>query len=41
LRTRNLLDAKAVICADQSPFAGAHSDIQHPQVIWAVAAASG
>ena len=36
-----LLDANAVICADQSAFAGAHSDIQHPEVIWPVAAASG
>ncbi|MGH3302680.1 MAG: hypothetical protein ACRDOK_13550 [Streptosporangiaceae bacterium] len=31
-----LLDANAVICADQSAFAGAHSDIQHAQVIWPV-----
>jgi hypothetical protein len=31
-----LLDANAVICADQSPFGGAHSDIQHPPVIWPV-----
>ena len=35
-----LLDANAVICADQSAFAGAHSDIQHPQVVWPVADAS-
>jgi hypothetical protein len=33
-----LLDANTVICADQSAFAGAHSDIQHAQVIWPVAA---
>jgi hypothetical protein len=35
-----LLDANAVICADQSPFSGAHSDIQHAQVVWPVADAS-
>lgn len=38
--TYYLLDANAVICADQSPFSGAHSDIQHPEVVWAVVAAS-
>ncbi|MGO9081510.1 MAG: hypothetical protein ACLQDY_21130 [Streptosporangiaceae bacterium] len=35
-----LLDANAVICADLSPFSGAHSDIQHPQVLWAVRSAA-
>ena len=35
------LDANAVICAIQSPFSGAHSDIQHPQVLWAVVSAAG
>jgi hypothetical protein len=35
------LDANAVICANQSPFSGAHSDIQHPEVLWAVLAAAG
>lgn len=35
-----LLDANAVICADQSPFSGAHSDIQHAQVVWPVVDAS-
>ncbi len=35
------LDANAVICANQSPFSGAHSDIQHPQVLWAVVEAAG
>jgi hypothetical protein len=34
------LDSNAVICADQSPFSGAHSDIRHPEVIWAVVDAS-
>ncbi|HXF20364.1 MAG TPA: hypothetical protein VN597_07895 [Streptosporangiaceae bacterium] len=29
-----LLDANAVIRADQSAFSGAHSDIRHAQVIW-------
>jgi hypothetical protein len=38
--TYYLLDANAVICADQSPFSGAHSDIQHPEVVWPVADAS-
>jgi hypothetical protein len=33
------LDANAVICADQSILGGAHSDIQHPQVIWPVVGA--
>jgi hypothetical protein len=35
-----LLDANAIICADQSPFSGAHSDIQHAQVVWPVVDAS-
>lgn len=39
--TYYLLDSNAVICADQSPFSGAHSDIRHPEVVWAVVDASG
>lgn len=35
-----LLDANAVICADLSPFSGAHSDIQHAQVVWPIVNAS-
>ena len=35
------LDANAIICANQSPFSGAHSDIRHPEVVWAVVAAAG
>ncbi len=35
------LDANAIICANQSAFSGSHSDIQHPEVLWAVASASG
>jgi hypothetical protein len=35
------LDANAIICADQSPFSGAHSDIRHPEVLWAVVSAAG
>ncbi|MEZ0363966.1 serine/threonine protein kinase [Mycobacterium sp. pUA109] len=35
------LDANAVINANQSPFSGAHSDIRHPQIAWAIAAAAG
>ncbi|PXW99144.1 serine/threonine protein kinase [Mycolicibacterium moriokaense] len=35
------LDANAVICANQSPFSGAHSDIRHPEVLWAVTSAAG
>jgi hypothetical protein len=35
------LDANAVICANQSPFSGAHSDIQHAEVLWAVVDAAG
>jgi hypothetical protein len=38
--TYYLLDSNAVICADQSQFSGAHSDIRHPEVIWAVVDAS-
>ncbi len=34
------LDSNAVICADQSPVSGAHSDIRHPQVVWPVVDAS-
>ena len=34
------LDANAVICADQSPVSGAHSDIRHAQVVWPVVDAS-
>ncbi len=39
--TYYLLDSNAVISADQSPFSGAHSDIQHAQVVWPVVDASG
>jgi hypothetical protein len=35
-----LLDANSVICADQSTFSGAHSDIQHAQVVWPVISAT-
>ena len=31
------LDANSVICANQNPFAGAHSDIRHPEVLWPLA----
>jgi hypothetical protein len=34
------LDANAVICANQSPFSRAHSDIRHPEVLWAVVSAA-
>ena len=34
------LKSDAVICADQSVFSGAHSDIRHPEVIWALLAAA-
>ena len=34
------LDANAVINANQSAFSGAHSDIRHPEVLWAVASAA-
>ena len=35
------LDANAVISANQSAFSGAHSDIRHPDVLWAVVSAAG
>jgi len=35
------LDSNSVICANQSAFSGAHSDIQHPEVLWAVLSAAG
>ena len=35
------LDANAVICANQSAFSGAHNDIRHPEVLWAVVSAAG
>ncbi|HXO53748.1 MAG TPA: serine/threonine protein kinase, partial [Mycobacterium sp.] len=35
------LDANAIICANQSPISGAHSDIRHPEVLWAVMSAAG
>jgi hypothetical protein len=35
------LDSNAVIKADQSAFSGAHSDIRHAEVLWAVVAAAG
>lgn len=35
------LDANAVIAADQSAFSGAHSDIRHPPIAWAIASAAG
>ncbi len=35
-----LLDANAVIRADQSPFSGAHSDIRHDEVVWPIVDAS-
>jgi pimeloyl-ACP methyl ester carboxylesterase len=34
------LDSNAVIAADQSPISGAHSDIQHPEILWAALAAA-
>jgi hypothetical protein len=34
------LDSNAVIAADQSPISGAHSDIRHPEILWAVLAAA-
>jgi hypothetical protein len=36
-----LLDANKVICADLSQFSGAHSDIRHPEVAWAIVSAAG
>jgi pimeloyl-ACP methyl ester carboxylesterase len=35
-----LLDANKIICADQSPVSGAHSDIVHPEVAWAMLSAA-
>jgi hypothetical protein len=35
------LDSNAVIKANQSQFSGAHSDIRHPEVLWAVVSAAG
>jgi hypothetical protein len=35
-----LLDANKIICKSQSAFSGAHSDIQHPEVVWAVRSAA-
>ncbi|MET8957498.1 hypothetical protein ACWEQN_47095 [Streptomyces sp. NPDC004129] len=35
------LDANSVINAHQSPLFGAHSDICHPEVLWAVVSAAG
>ena len=34
------LDSNKIICADQSAFSGAHSDIRHPEVAWAVLSAA-
>jgi hypothetical protein len=34
------LDSNAVIAADESAFGGAHSDIRHPEVLWAALAAA-
>jgi hypothetical protein len=38
---RYLLDSNAIICTNQSAFSGAHSDIRHPEVLWALASAAG
>jgi hypothetical protein len=35
------LDSNAIIAANQSPFSGAHSDIVHPEVVWATVSAAG
>jgi hypothetical protein len=35
------LDSNAVVKANQSEFSGAHSDIRHPEVLWAVVCAAG
>lgn len=35
------LDSNRIICANQSAFSGAHSDIRHPEVLWAVLNAAG
>lgn len=34
------LDSNAVIAADQTPVGGAHSDIRHPEILWAILAAA-
>jgi hypothetical protein len=34
------LDSNTVIKSIQSTFSGAHSDIRHPEVLWAVASAA-
>jgi hypothetical protein len=39
--TLYVVDANAVICNDLSPFSGAHSDIRHPEILWAVISAAG
>jgi hypothetical protein len=41
LGTFNDADANAVICANLSAFSGAHSDIRHPEIVWAVVSAAG
>jgi hypothetical protein len=35
-----LLDSNKIICAVQSAFSGAHSDIRHPEVVWAIRSAA-
>ena len=35
------LDSNAIINTNQSAFSGAHSDIRHPEVLWAVVCAAG
>lgn len=35
-----LLNSNKIICANQSAFSGAHSDIQHPEVAWAIVSAA-
>ena len=35
-----LLDSNKIICANQSQFSGAHSDIRHPEVAWAIRSAA-
>lgn len=35
-----LLDANKIICKNLSAFSGAHSDIHHPEVMWAVLSAA-
>ncbi|MFG1932663.1 serine/threonine protein kinase [Mycobacterium sp. NPDC048908] len=34
------LDSNGVVAANQSAFSGAHSDIRHPQILWAIAEAA-